>query len=264
VDLVETERVAAEFLESELFSHAGFRHAFFTRRGGVSEGAYESLNFSRAVGDDPARVAANVGLAAEALGVAAERVYYLSQVHGAEARVLKGDEQPSDVLELEGDALVSRVPGLACGVRTADCVPILLAERRSGAVAAIHAGWRGIVRGVVEASVEKLREVAGARGELMAVLGPHIRADAFEVSEDVADELANISPVPCVVRRDGKKPHVRLDNIVRAKLVAAGIERDQIDDVGGCTVTDVSQFFSFRRDGKIGGRHLSAIGPRAS
>jgi YfiH family protein len=254
--------VGAEFLASELFLDAGFRHAFFTRRGGVSEGPYESLNFSRAVGDAPERVAQNVGLAAEALGVTAEHVYFLSQVHGAEARVLTGDERASDVLELEGDALVSRAAGVACGVRTADCVPILLADRRSGAVAAIHAGWRGVVRGVVEAGVEKLREVAGDRGELIAVLGPHIRADAFEVDEDVADELASVSPVPCIVRRDGKKPHVRLDNIVRAKLVAVGVARDQIDDVGGCTVTEVPQFFSFRRDGKVGGRHLSAIVPR--
>jgi YfiH family protein len=148
-------------------------------------------------------------------------------------------------------------------VRTADCVPLLLADRRSGAVAAIHAGWRGIVRGVVEAGVAKLREVGGDPAELMAVLGPHIRGDAFEVSDDVAEELAAISPVPCVVRRDGKKPRVRLDNIVRAKLVAVGVARDQIDDVGGCTMTELEQFFSFRRDGKVGGRHLSAIVPRA-
>src|SRR5690349_22729774 len=114
--------VGAEFLASELFLDAGFRHAFFTRRGGVSEGPYESLNFSRAVGDAPERVAQNVGLAAEALGVTAEHVYFLSQVHGAEARVLTGDERASDVLELEGDALVSRAAGVACGGRTAACV----------------------------------------------------------------------------------------------------------------------------------------------
>src|SRR5690242_9027464 len=85
--------VAAEFLESALLSRAGFRHAFFTRRGGVSVGPYASLNFSRAVGDDPDRVARNVGLAAEALGVGSERVYYLSQVHGPDARVLTGSER---------------------------------------------------------------------------------------------------------------------------------------------------------------------------
>jgi len=256
--------VAAEFVKSMLLERAGFRHAFFTRRGGVSEGPYSSLNFSRAVGDRAECVEGNVGLAAEALGVAPEHVYYLSQVHGAEARVLSGGERPSDVLELEGDALVSRAPGVACGVRSADCVPILVADRTSGAVAAIHAGWRGVVRGAVEGGVRKLREVAGGDGDLVAAIGPHIRVDAFEVSDDVAAELAGVSPVPCVARQQGAKPHVRLDAIVRAKLEALGIAHEWIDDVGGCTVTEAGRFFSFRRDGKIGGRHLSAIVPRTA
>ena len=251
--------MAAEFLESELLKAAGFRHAFFTRAGGVSEGPYRALNFSRAVGDAPERVAQNLALAGEALGVPAERIYFLSQVHGKAAIALRGDERTADVLELEGDALVGRTPGTAYGVRTADCVPILVGDRRTGAVASVHAGWRGIVRGVVEAGVLKLLEVAGDDVDLVAAIGPHIRGTAFEVSEEVAEELASASPVPCVLRRAGMKPHVRLDNIVRAKLVALGVPHDQIDDVEGCTATEPERFFSFRRDGKIGGRHLSAI-----
>lgn len=252
-----------EFLESPLLRENGFRHAFFTRQGGVSEGPYASLNFSRAVGDDPERVARNLALAAEALGVVPERIFYLSQVHGTAAIALGGDEQNEAVGELEGDALASRAPGLACGVRTADCVPILAGDTKSGAVVAIHAGWRGIVRGVVEAGIQKLRDVAGGDGELVAALGPHIRLWSFEVDEDVAEELAAASLVPCVVRRDGMKPHVRLDNVVRAKLGALGVAPEHIDDVGGCTSSEDARFFSYRRDGKVGGRHLSAIVPRA-
>jgi YfiH family protein len=251
-----------EFLESQLLRENGFRHAFFTRHGGVSEGPYASLNFSRSVGDDPERVARNLGLAAEALGVGAERIFFLSQVHGTGAVALGGDERNEAVLELEGDVLASRAPGLACSVRTADCVPILLGDLKTGAVAAIHAGWRGIVRGVVEAGVQKLREIAGPETELVAALGPHIRLWSFEVDEDVAEELASASPVPCVVRRDGLKPHVRLDNIVRAKLTALGVTPEHLDDVGGCTLSEADRFFSYRRDGKVGGRHLSAIVPR--
>ncbi len=254
----------AEFLESALLRESGFRHAFFTRRGGVSEGPYATLNFSRAVGDDPGRVAENLALAGETLGLPPDRIYFLSQVHGNGSVRLNGDERAESTLEREGDALVSRAPGLACGVRTADCVPILVADRRSGAVAAIHAGWRGIVRGVVEAGVGALRETAGGDPELVAALGPHIRLWSFEVDEDVADELAAASPVPCVVRRSGMKPHVRLDNIVRAKLAALGLAQENIDDVGGCTVTEGERFFSFRRDGKAGGRHLAAIVTRPS
>jgi len=251
--------LAAEFIASELLGAAGFRHAFFTRRGGVSEGPYESLNFSRAVGDHAERVAANVALAAETLGVGPRRVCYLSQVHGVVTHVLGGAETPEQVLELEGDALVSREATLACGVRSADCVPILVADRASGAVAAIHAGWRGVARGAVESGVEALRELSGADGELIAAVGPHIRVGAFEVSDDVAAELEAASPVAAVVERSGAKPHVSLVRIVRGKLRALGLEDGAIDDVGGCTVTEPERFFSFRRDGKVGGRHLSAI-----
>jgi YfiH family protein len=253
----------ADFLESALLRSAGFSHAFFTRRGGVSVGPYTSLNFSRAVGDSAEAVAANVARAAAALGVKPDRVFYLSQVHGAVTHVLQGGESAGDVLLLEGDALVSDNPALACGVRSADCVPVLVADRRSGVVAAIHAGWRGVVRGAVESGVRALRALAGGEGELVAAIGPHIRVGAFEVSEDVAQELEASSPVPDAVDRSGNKPHVSLVRIVRGKLAALGLDQSAIDDVGGCTVTEPERFFSFRRDGKIGGRHLSAIVPRA-
>ncbi|HEV8551382.1 MAG TPA: peptidoglycan editing factor PgeF [Polyangiaceae bacterium] len=254
--------MAAEFLESRLLATAGFRHAFFTRHGGVSEAPYATLNFSRAVGDRAECVAENVARAALELGVPKDRVYYLSQVHGAVTHVLTGTETPEGVLALEGDALVSRVPTVACAVRSADCVPVLVADRRSGAVAAIHAGWRGVVRGAVEAGVAALRELTGEEGELVAAIGPHIRAEAFEVSEDVARELEAASPVGAVVERGGPKPHVSLARIVSGKLHALGLAASAVDDVGGCTVSEPGRFFSFRRDGKIGGRHLSAIVPR--
>lgn len=225
----------------------------------MSEGPYESLNFSRAVGDAAERVAENVALAADVLGVAASRVYYLSQVHGAVTHVLHGAETPEEVLTWEGDALTSRVATVACGVRSADCVPVLVGDRASGAVAAIHAGWRGVVGGAVESGVAKLRAEAGAPGDLVAAIGPHIRVGAFEVSEDVARELEAASPVPGVVERGEAKPHVSLARIVTGKLRALGLEMSSIDDVGGCTVSEPERFFSFRRDGKIGGRHLSAI-----
>lgn len=255
----------AEYLESGLLRDAGFRHAFFTRRGGVSTGAYESLNFSAAVGDSPDHVAQNLERAAHALAVAPAHIYFLSQVHGAQAHVLEGGESRDEVLHLRGDALVSQAPDVACAVRSADCVPVLLGERRSGTVAAVHAGWRGVVAGAVRAAVERLRSVVGDDGDLAAAIGPHISLDAFEVSEDVALELAHASPVHDVVARDrGPKPHVNLRRIVRAQLEALGLPHDAIDDVWGCTVSEPEWFFSFRRDGPKSGRHLSAIvpGPR--
>jgi YfiH family protein len=253
-----TER--AEFLESALLRSAGFRHAFFTRKGGVSAGAYSSLSFSVAAGDSEANVKQNLTRAAAELGVASTRIHFLSQVHGRVAHTLSGAEAQSALIQREGDALVSRVPGLACAVRSADCVPVLLADRRSGTVAAAHAGWRGAVSGIVSSAVDAIRAIA-PNPDLIAAIGPHISLGAFEVSEDVAETLLSASRDPLIVDRSRPKPHVDLRRMLRAELHAQGLPHSAIDDVWGCTVSEPERFFSFRRDGKASGRHLSAIVP---
>ena len=250
-------------LQSPLLARAGFRHAFFTRVGGVSRGPYESLSFSLSVGDDREHVAENFRRAAESLGIRAERIYYLSQVHGRQTRVADGKEPAESFLRHEGDAVIARGGELACGVRSADCVPILMGDRETGAVAAIHAGWRGVARGVVGAAVEALRELTGRGGDLLAAIGPHISLRAFEVGEDVAAELEAASDARDVVERTAARPHVDLRRIVRAQLVGAGLSPSAVDDVFGCTVTEPERFFSFRRDGAQSGRHLAAIVPQA-
>lgn len=252
----------AEFLASRLLERHGFRHAFFTRRGGASSGPYASLNFSATVGDEPEAVRQNFGLGAEVLGVAPDRLFYLSQVHGRDALELPPGATREEVAHLEGDALFGAEASAAICVRTADCVPILAADPESGAVVAIHAGWRGVVRGVVEAGIELLASHARSREPLIAAIGPHIRRDAFEVSEDVALELEAASGAREAVDRSRAKPHVSLASIVTEKLVSLGLDASRIDDTGGCTASEPDRFFSFRRDGKVGGRHLSAIVPR--
>ncbi|MES1177798.1 MAG: peptidoglycan editing factor PgeF [Myxococcales bacterium] len=251
----------AEFLESRLLREAGFRHAFFTRNGGVSKGAYRSLSFSIAAGDDPEHVTQNLERAALALGVESARIHFLSQVHGRVTHTLSGSESQVDLISVEGDALASHASGLACGVRSADCVPVLLADRKSGAVAAAHAGWRGAVNGVVSSAVATLRSLAPSP-DLIAAIGPHISLAAFEVSEDVAQTLLKAARDPEIVDRTRAKPHVDLRRMLRAELTGLGLAESSIDDVWGCTVLDPARFFSFRRDGKASGRHLSAIVPR--
>jgi polyphenol oxidase len=251
----------AEFLESALLRNAGFRHAFFTRNGGVSTGAYASLSFSVAAGDSATNVARNLERASVELGVDAKRIHFLSQVHGRVTHVLRGTEAQTEIIELEGDALVSRVPDLACGVRSADCVPVLLADRRSGAVAAAHAGWRGVVQDVVSSALGALRKLA-PEPDVIAAIGPHISQAAFEVSSDVAEAILLASSDPNVVDRSAAKPHVDLRRVLRAELRSQGLADTAIDDVWGCTVLEPARFFSFRRDGKQSGRHLSAIVPR--
>jgi YfiH family protein len=213
------------------------------------------------VGDAPDRVRENRRRAAEALGVPEAKLYYLSQVHGTDAIVLRGDDEPEAVLERVGDITLSGSAGVACGVRTADCVPVLLADTTTGAVCAVHSGWRGTVAGAAAAGVGALRELIGAEGDLIAAIGPHIARCSFEVGEDVAEELARCSRAGelAVIRREGAKPHVDLERIVRAQLEDAGVRAERIERVPGCTVCDREDFHSFRRDGPRSGRLLSAI-----
>src|SRR6185369_10492164 len=211
-------------------------------------GPFESLSFSTAVGDEPHHVEENLRRAAALLGVAPDHVLYLSQVHGSHARFYQpGDASArAHLLTLEGDALGGREPARAYGVRSADCVPILLADVDSGAVMAVHAGWRGVVAGVLEAGVDCLRQNVGATGHLLAAIGPHISAAAFEVSSEVAAELAAVCPVPgCVSYPRGARPHVDLRFIVTQKLLALGLNEASIDQVGGCSYLEPDRYFSF-------------------
>lgn len=259
----------AGYERSPLLGRAGFRHAFFTRLGGVSTGPFESLSFSTAVGDDPECVAQNLERAGAVLGVKAAHVLYLSQVHGRVAHYLTNPAERTHTITLEGDAIGGEHPDCAYGVRSADCVPILLADQASGSVMAIHAGWRGVVGGAVESGVTCLRQHVEQKrrsspSNLLAAIGPHISAAAFEVSDEVAEELAASCPVPGAVTSipGSEKPHVDLRLIVTQQLMALGLPESAIDQVGGCTVLDSRRYFSFRRDGKASGRHLSAIVPR--
>ncbi len=247
----------AESLTSPLLAGAGFRHGFFTRHGGVSTGAYASLNFSVTAGDTAANVHENLARAAQALGASSERLHFLSQVHGRAVVQVDAASLSERSRVLEGDALATIARDVACAVRTADCVPVLLADKRSGAVAAAHAGWRGAVQGIVSATVSVLRELAGDRAEILAAIGPHISLAAFEVSPEVAAEILAASLDPRIVDRSRPKPHVDLRRMLHAELRHAGVQ--QIDDVHGCTLSEPERFFSYRLGGKASGRHLSAI-----
>jgi YfiH family protein len=239
-------------LVAENLKRAGFPHGFATRAGGVSEGAYASANFG--AGEDAANVAENVRRFAKRVGFDPSELRQVTQVHGArvvDARTLRdaGAREEADALVLGagGDA-----GARAIGVRVADCVPILVGSRARG-VAAIHAGWRGVVSGVVGAALGALKA-----DDAVAAIGPCIGACCFEVGADVASQIATACGEPRVVaRREGDKARVDLRLAVRAQLVAHGA-RD-VEDVPGCTRCNAVRFFSYRRDGGLSGRHLAAI-----
>lgn len=244
----------ADVLRSELLAEAGFAHGFSLRTGGVSEGPFATLNLGRGLGDPEANVTENHRRFAEAVGFVPAALFEQSQVHGRRVREVAAGERPDIVRQEEGDALVGRRTGTAVGIRVADCMPVLIAHPPSGDVAAVHAGWRGVEQRIVGATIEALGHPAEA---LVVAIGPHIRADRFEVGEDVAERLAAVAGEGAsVVDRSREKPHVDLTTIVRRELERLGVAA--IDDVGGCTHADPERFFSYRRDGKTG-RHLAAI-----
>jgi YfiH family protein len=232
-------------------------------QGGASPKPWESLNFSSASGDDKARVEANLERAAAELDVDPTRIYFLSQVHGIDHKVLLGSEAREAVLFEEGDITVSTTAGVACGVRMADCAAILLADPKSGAVAAVHSGWRGTVQNAARAGVHALRHAIGGNPALLAVVGPHIETCCFEVGADVASEIAACSPLgDTIVDRTHERPHVDLRRVIERQLLDAGVA--DVAHVRGCTMCDALRFHSYRRDGVKSGRMLAAIVARAA
>ena len=248
-----------DVLRSPLLERHGFRHAFNLRSGGVSAEPFSSFNLGRAVGDDAESVLENHKRFAAAVGYPDGALYEVSQVHGCELRVADGEVAPQELRQREADALLAPPGGRAIGVRVADCVPVLVGDPESGTVAAVHAGWRGTVRGVLEQAGAQLEERGIGTGALQAAIFPHIRSCCFEVGEDVAAELHAAAPEADAVDRDRDKPHVNLTAVVVAKLQRLGLASSQIDDVAGCTRCEPERFYSYRREGKRSGRHLAAI-----
>jgi purine-nucleoside/S-methyl-5'-thioadenosine phosphorylase / adenosine deaminase len=254
----------SDLLRAPLLTELGFRHGFNLRKGGVSEGPYAWSNLGRAVGDDAQKVAENHRRFAAAVGYAPGALYETSQVHDRAVCTIVAGDDVAAVRGREADALCTGLAGTAIGVRVADCVALLLADAQSGAVAAAHAGWRGVVRGVVEAAVDALLLAGGGRVDSLAVaVLPHIEACCFEVGDDVAEALFEISPDPEVIDRSRQKPHVDLRSIVGSKLRELGVQPARIEHVRGCTRCEPERFSSFRRDGQRSGRHVAAIVARS-
>jgi YfiH family protein len=209
---------------------------FTTRRGGVSEGAYASLNLGRWTDDDAGAVDRNRQILADLVGVPLDAVVQGRQVHGS--RVERRATADSALNEADGQATAVR--GLAPLVLTADCLPIALVA--DGAVAMVHAGWRGLADGVLEDGVEAVQELA-RECEIQAAIGPGAGGCCYEVGPEVHTAFG----------QDARQGPIDLKAIATARLAAAGV--DQIHDVGICTMcSDPQLFFSHRRDGGLTGR----------
>jgi len=215
-----------------------------TRFGGVSKGAYASLNFGQHVGDDPEAVSENRRRLISALGLKQEPAW-LKQVHGTQAARLSSAE----VLD-PADAAMTSKPGLACTVMTADCLPVLFCDRAGTRVAAAHAGWRGLSAGVLEATLAAMGKDPSI---FMAWMGPAIGPESYEVGEEVRRAFVQRDAGAAVAFTVGKAPGkwwCDLYALARRRLEAAGVT--QVYGGGLCTYADRERFFSFRRDGECG------------
>ncbi len=212
-----------------------------TRRGGNSAAPWDSFNLGDHVGDDPAAVAANRELLAGLLP-ANTSIQWLRQVHGKTVVRATGKGVP------HADASWTDTPGIACAVMTADCLPVLFSTRDGSVVAAAHAGWRGLLAGVLEATVEAM----GSPDDLLAWMGPAIGPKAFEVGPEVREAFLRAGDSPRAFATSGNVGRYLADiyGLARQRLSAAGVAWVHGGDT--CTFRDPRRFFSYRREGKTG------------
>jgi YfiH family protein len=236
----------------------GATHGFLGRRGGVSTGVVAGLNVGSGSNDDPAAIATNIALAIAAVlpGATLARTY---QIHSATAVIA---EPWSTEQRPQADALVTDRPGLLLGIVTADCAPVLFADKQAGVIGAAHAGWRGAIDGVTDATIALMEKLGADRSRIVAAVGPCIAQTSYEVGGTfrerfLATDLANER-----FFRDASTPHFDLEAYVLARLVAAGI--GTVEGVGLDTYADSDRFFSYRRATHRGegdyGRQFSLIG----
>jgi polyphenol oxidase len=245
-------------LTSPLLDLPGVRHGFFTREGGVSKGIYAGLNVGAGSADDPEAVAENRRRAAQALG--ADQLVTVYQIHSASAVVANG---PWPGAPPQADAVASATPGVVCAALAADCAPILLADPEARVVAAVHAGWRGALSGVVEAAVAKMVELGAERGRLVAAIGPCIGPQSYEVGLEFVDRFTAEDAAHARFFGPGApgKAMFDLPAFVLHRLAQAGVGTAAW--IGRDTAAEPDLFFSNRRAFKAGepdyGRLLSAI-----
>ena len=239
----------------------GIRHGFFTREGGVSAGIHAGLNVGLGSADDPARVAENRRRVASWLGLPDATLSTPHQVHSADAVAisapLDADHRPT------ADAVVTNTPGLIVGVLTADCGPVLFADTRNRVVAAAHAGWKGALTGILEATIDKMVANGAETGSIKAVLGPSISQENYEVGPEFRERFLEAGTENrTFFVASGRHNHFRFDlpAYIMARLRAAGVASAH---TGHCTYGDEARFYSYRRTTHRSepdyGRQISAI-----
>lgn len=262
-----TSSTGAVYYASTLLDIAGVPHAFSTRIGGISPPPFDSLNLGNPTGcdrpDAQPHIEENYQRLQTAIGCGHSRRCYVHQVHGNAVALADCDFN----LNQKADGLVTKNKGNVLAIRTADCVPVLIADPTGQVVAAAHAGWRGVIAEVILAAMDRLCSLSpGLESDsLLAAIGPCIGPTAFEVGPEVLAEFARVFGDEAPIRRKpGGKGHVDLARACRLQLLRAGVKSEQIDLTDRCTYRDADEFFSHRRENGITGRMAALIAPRNS
>jgi hypothetical protein len=251
-------------IESQLLrdDEGGVRHGFFTRQGGVSEGLFASLNCGLGSGDDQGKVRENRARVARRLGADPERLVTVRQVHSARALIAEGP-WPAGAPP-EADAVVTNTPGLIVGALSADCAPVLLADREARVVAAAHAGWKGALGGIIEAAVAAMESLGARRERIRAAVGPTIGPADYEVGRDFEGRFLESDSANAAFFASGRDDaHVQFDlpSYCAKRLASSGIVHAEILPLS--TYASESEFFSYRRSVHAQepdyGRQISAI-----
>ncbi len=240
----------------------GIRHGFFTRDGGVSDGIYASLNCGLGSGDDADKVAENCRRAMAALDLTRDDLATCHQVHSASVAVVDASWPPA--ARPRADAMVSRRRGVALGILTADCAPVLFADAEAGVIGAAHAGWRGAVAGVLEATVAAMVALGAAPARIHAGIGPCIAQPSYEVGPEFPAPFLAADPADADLFRPAPRAgHFLFDLAGYAGRRLARLGLGRIERTGGDTAAEAERFFSYRRSRlkreKDYGRELSAI-----
>jgi YfiH family protein len=255
-------RGSIEYVEAEPLAALGFvTHAFCTRHRGVSSGPYASLNLGYRAGDRRGDVDRNRTLVEEAFDIPAGGLILMGQVHGDCIRVVEGSGAPAEGLP-ECDGLMTDRPGIALGIRTADCVPLFFVDRLGRAIGAAHAGWRGTAGGIAGKMVESLANRFSMRREdLLALIGPSIGPCCYEVDAPVFDRFSALPGAGEFLRACQKEGRWMADLALanRLQILQAGLPAENIFSSGLCTACRQDLFFSHRAGGGTAGRQISLL-----
>jgi polyphenol oxidase len=238
------------------------RHGYSTRRGGTPGPDESSLNLGEMPWDSPARVQENRNRFLSALRLPDAPLITLSQVHSNRVHII--EDISTQWNRPEGDAIITRAENIALGIKTADCLPVLIADPAMKAIAAVHSGWRGTLARILPCTIREMQRAFGSEpSQLVAAIGPGIRACCYEVGRDVADLFTKEYPEYCLaspVKRQGDKYLLDLGKVLDTQMNLAGIRPENRFDLGACTCCNTGEFFSYRAEGPAAGRMMSVIG----